>query len=91
MFPKCDNTSIIRKEIYSGVIETKGCDCEVVKQQEASYTERWGAWQQRFAELKRGECEQRCSKLSKRKICNISKKGLAVLPAVLYRRKIILD
>ncbi|PEW82803.1 hypothetical protein CN445_27460 [Bacillus cereus] len=54
MFPKCNNTSIICKEIYSGVIETKGCDCEVAKQLEALYTERWEAWQQRFAELKKG-------------------------------------
>ncbi|WP_242215669.1 hypothetical protein [Bacillus cereus group sp. BfR-BA-01383] len=51
MFPKCNNTNIIRKEIYSGVIETKGCDCEVAKRQEASNTERWEAWLQRFAEL----------------------------------------
>ncbi|MBJ8105981.1 MULTISPECIES: hypothetical protein [Bacillus cereus group] len=46
MCPKCNNTGIIRKEIYPGVIETKGCDCEVAKQQEA--------WLQRFAEWEKG-------------------------------------
>ena len=54
MCPTCNNTGIIRKEIYPGVIETKGCDCEVAKQQEASYAERWEAWLQRFAEWEKG-------------------------------------
>ncbi len=27
----CHDTGIIRKEIYPGVIETNGCNCEVAK------------------------------------------------------------
>ncbi|SCM94452.1 Protein of unknown function [Bacillus mycoides] len=35
--------------------------------------------------------EQCCLRLPKRKVRSISKKGQAVVPAVLYRRKINLD
>ncbi|MCM3736422.1 hypothetical protein M3215_11460 [Bacillus cytotoxicus] len=44
MCPKCNNTGIIRKETYPGVIATDGCTCEVAKQQETSYQERWNNW-----------------------------------------------
>ncbi|KFN01950.1 hypothetical protein [Bacillus clarus] len=37
----CSNTGIIRKETYPGVIETKGCNCEIAKIQGDSYAERW--------------------------------------------------
>ncbi|CAM4013002.1 hypothetical protein BAMA_12445 [Bacillus manliponensis] len=40
----CNNTGIIRKETYPGVIETSGCTCEVAQQQEATYWDRWNKW-----------------------------------------------
>ncbi|WP_035430903.1 hypothetical protein [Bacillus sp. UNC322MFChir4.1] len=60
MCPKCNNTGIVRKETYSGVITTDGCTCEVAKQQQASYQERWNAWLKRFESWERGlQREQR--------------------------------
>ncbi|CAM4390435.1 hypothetical protein BAMA_15540 [Bacillus manliponensis] len=45
---QCNNTGVIRKETYPGVIETSGCNCEVAKQQEATYWERWNNWLDHF-------------------------------------------
>lgn len=48
----CRNTGIIRKEIYSGVSLTKGCNCEVAKQQQAENDKRWQAWLIKFESMK---------------------------------------
>lgn len=48
----CRNTGIIRKEIYPGVIETNGCNCEVAKQQQEENDKRWQAWLIKFESMK---------------------------------------
>ncbi|PEJ58064.1 hypothetical protein CN906_30185 [Bacillus toyonensis] len=48
----CHDTGIIRKEIYSGVIETKGCNCEVAIQQQEENDKRWQAWLVKFESMK---------------------------------------
>ncbi|WJE51182.1 hypothetical protein QRE66_17945 [Bacillus cereus] len=52
----CHGTGIIRKESYSGVIETNGCNCEVAKQQQESYLNRWEAWLQ-YSEMEMQKVE----------------------------------
>ena len=37
----CHGTGIIRKEIYSGVVLTEGCNCEVAIQQKKKNDKRW--------------------------------------------------
>ncbi|PGN26292.1 hypothetical protein [Bacillus thuringiensis] len=48
----CHDTGIIRKETYPGVIETKGCTCEVAKQQREENDKRWQAWLIKFESMK---------------------------------------
>lgn len=48
----CRDTGIIRKETYPGVIETKGCNCEVAKQQQEENDKRWEAWLIKFESMK---------------------------------------
>ncbi|HDR6265262.1 TPA: hypothetical protein QCU39_004862 [Bacillus cereus] len=48
----CHDTGIIRKETYSGVIETKGCNCEVAIQQQEENDKRWQAWLIKFESMK---------------------------------------
>ncbi|MGE6960831.1 hypothetical protein ACQKIW_12680 [Bacillus thuringiensis] len=48
----CRNTGIIRKEIYSGVALTEGCDCEVAKQQQEENDKRWKAYLIKFESMK---------------------------------------
>lgn len=48
----CRDTGIIRKETYPGVIETKGCNCEVAKQQQQENDKRWEAWLIKFESMK---------------------------------------
>ncbi|MEK5125208.1 hypothetical protein [Bacillus sp. FSL R9-9492] len=48
----CHDTGIIRKETYPGVIETNGCNCEVVKQQQEENDKRWEAWLIKFESMK---------------------------------------
>lgn len=57
----CHDTGIIRKETYPGVIETNSCNCEVAKQQQASYQERWEAWLQ-YSEAEMKKVEAKCVK-----------------------------
>ncbi|MBU4642020.1 hypothetical protein [Bacillus toyonensis] len=52
MCPLCHGTGIIRKEIYSGVALTEGCNCEVAKQQQAENDKRWEAWLIKFESMK---------------------------------------
>ncbi|MGR5963833.1 hypothetical protein ACT7DB_07915 [Bacillus cereus] len=48
----CSNTGIIRKEIYSGVALTEGCNCEVAKQQQEENDKRWKAYLIKFESMK---------------------------------------
>lgn len=48
----CHDTGIIRKEIYSGVIETNGCNCEVAIKQQEENDKRWQAWLIKFESMK---------------------------------------
>ncbi|MGR5868136.1 hypothetical protein ACT7C2_13795 [Bacillus pacificus] len=48
----CHDTGIIRKEIYPGVIETNGCNCEVAKQQQEENDKRWKAYLIKFELMK---------------------------------------
>lgn len=48
----CHDTGIIRKETYLGVIETKGCNCEVAIQQQEENDKRWQAWLIKFEKMK---------------------------------------
>ncbi|EJR70632.1 hypothetical protein IK7_06420, partial [Bacillus cereus VD156] len=48
----CHDTGIIRKETYPGVIETKGCNCEVAIQQQEDNDKRWQAWLIKFESMK---------------------------------------
>ncbi|HHP1048428.1 hypothetical protein [Bacillus thuringiensis] len=48
----CHDTGIIRKETYPGVIETKGCNCEVAIQQQKENDKRWQAWLIKFESMK---------------------------------------
>ncbi|MED2125979.1 hypothetical protein P4V88_02330 [Bacillus thuringiensis] len=52
MFTLCRNTGIIRKETYPGVIETKGCNCEVVIQQQEENDKGWKAYLIKFELMK---------------------------------------
>ncbi|PGS79284.1 hypothetical protein COC69_12540 [Bacillus cereus] len=48
----CRNTGIIRKETYPGVIETKGCNCEVAIQQQEENDKRWKVYLIKFELMK---------------------------------------
>ncbi|HDR8197726.1 hypothetical protein [Bacillus thuringiensis] len=48
----CHDTGIIRKETYSGVIETSGCNCEVAIQQQEENDKRLQAWLIKFESMK---------------------------------------
>ncbi|MDK7539033.1 hypothetical protein OWO94_13565 [Bacillus paranthracis] len=48
----CHDTGIIRKEIYSGVSLTEGCNCEVAKKQQEENDKRWQAWLIKFESMK---------------------------------------
>ncbi|MEK4617676.1 hypothetical protein NYE71_16405 [Bacillus sp. FSL K6-0273] len=48
----CHDTGIIRKETYPGVIEAKGCNCEVAIQQQEDNDKRWQAWLIKFESMK---------------------------------------
>ncbi|WP_163247611.1 hypothetical protein [Bacillus tropicus] len=48
----CHDTGIIRKETYSGVIETNGCNCEVAKRQQEENDKRWQTWLIKFESMK---------------------------------------
>ncbi|MBW3496853.1 hypothetical protein [Bacillus sp. FDAARGOS_1420] len=48
----CRNAGIIRKKTYPGVIETKGCNCEVAKQQQEENDKRWKAYLIKFESMK---------------------------------------
>ncbi|MEB4814607.1 hypothetical protein C6352_19765 [Bacillus thuringiensis] len=48
----CRNTGIIRKEIYSGVALTEGCNCGVAKQQQEENDKRWKAYLIKFELMK---------------------------------------
>ncbi|MHA2894766.1 hypothetical protein [Bacillus cereus] len=48
----CHDTGIIRKKTYPGVIETKGCNCEVAIQQQEDNDKRWQAWLIKFESMK---------------------------------------
>ncbi|MEG7835078.1 hypothetical protein [Bacillus cereus] len=48
----CHDIGIIRKETYPGVIETKGCNCEVAIQQQEENDKRWQAWLIKFESMK---------------------------------------
>ncbi len=48
----CHDTGIIRKETYPGVIETKGCNCEVAIQQQEENDKRWKAYLIKFESMK---------------------------------------
>ncbi|MGX5634227.1 hypothetical protein [Bacillus thuringiensis] len=52
MCASCRNTGIIRKEIYSGVALTEGCNCEVAKQQQEENDKRWKAYLIKFESMK---------------------------------------
>ena len=47
----CHGTGIIRKEIYSGVVLTEGCNCEVAIQQRRN-DKRWKAYLIKFESMK---------------------------------------
>ena len=57
----CHDTGIIRKEIYPGVIETNGCNCEVAKQQQEENDKRWKAYLIKF-ELMKQELRRKSNK-----------------------------
>ncbi|MFL0489343.1 hypothetical protein ACH0CQ_06750 [Bacillus sp. 179-I 2A5 NHS] len=57
----CHDTGIIRKETYSGVIETDGCNCEVAKQKQEENDKCWKAWLIKFESMKQ-ELEQKNNK-----------------------------
>ncbi|MGX5634284.1 hypothetical protein [Bacillus thuringiensis] len=48
----CRDKGIIRKEIYSGVTLTEGCNCEVAKQQQEENDKRWKAYLIKFEAMK---------------------------------------
>ncbi|KAB2419322.1 hypothetical protein [Bacillus cereus] len=48
----CHDTGIIRKEIYSGVALTEGCNCDVAKQQQEENEKRWKAYLIKFELMK---------------------------------------
>ncbi|MES9780657.1 hypothetical protein ABWK43_07215 [Bacillus thuringiensis] len=48
----CRDKGIIRKEIYSGVALTEGCNCEVAKQQQEENDKRWNAYLIKFESMK---------------------------------------
>ncbi|AZJ18677.1 hypothetical protein EXW59_06760 [Bacillus mycoides] len=48
----CRDKGIIRKEIYSGVALTEGCNCEVAKQQQEENDKRWKAYLIKFELMK---------------------------------------
>ncbi|MBJ8022404.1 hypothetical protein [Bacillus cereus] len=48
----CRDTGSIRKEIYSGVTLTKGCNCGVAKQQQEENDKRWQAYLIKFESMK---------------------------------------
>ncbi|MDR4147895.1 hypothetical protein ACTFRD_30440 [Bacillus cereus group sp. MYBK249-1] len=48
----CRDKGIIRKEIYSGVTLTEGCNCEVAKQQQEENDKRWKAYLIKFELMK---------------------------------------
>ena len=48
----CHGTGIIRKEIYSGVVLTEGCNCEVAIQQQEENDKRWKAYLIKFESMK---------------------------------------
>ncbi|HDW3058123.1 TPA: hypothetical protein RMI67_006047 [Bacillus cereus] len=48
----CHDTGIIRKETYSGVALTEGCNCEVAIQQQEENDKRWQAWLIKFESMK---------------------------------------
>ncbi|MED1508987.1 hypothetical protein [Bacillus proteolyticus] len=48
----CHDTGIIRKEIYPGVTETNGCNCEVAINQQEENDKRWEAWLIKFESMK---------------------------------------
>ncbi|KAB2384451.1 hypothetical protein [Bacillus toyonensis] len=48
----CGNTGIIRKEIYSGIVLTEGCNCDVAKQQQEENDKRWKAYLIKFESMK---------------------------------------
>ncbi|PGW31811.1 hypothetical protein [Bacillus thuringiensis] len=52
MCASCRNTGIIRKEIYSGVALTEGCNCEVAKQQQEENDKRWKVYLIKFESMK---------------------------------------
>ncbi|MED3540010.1 hypothetical protein ABEX53_28735 [Bacillus toyonensis] len=60
----CRNTGIIRKEIYSGVALTEGCNCDVAKQQQQQQEndKRWEAWLKKFESMKQ---ELKCNQQQK--------------------------
>lgn len=60
----CHDTGIIRKEIYSGVIETNGCNCEVAKQQQEVNQKRWEAWLVKSESMKQDLKRNRQQKVS---------------------------
>ncbi|WP_420974849.1 hypothetical protein [Bacillus thuringiensis] len=53
MCASCRNTGIIRKEIYSGVALTEGCNCDVAKQQQQENDKRWKAYLIKFELMKK--------------------------------------
>ncbi|MED1089760.1 hypothetical protein [Bacillus paramycoides] len=60
----CRNTGIIRKETYPGVTLTKGCNCEVSKQQQEENDKRWEAWLIKFESMKQELQRNRQPKVS---------------------------
>ncbi|PFW87221.1 hypothetical protein COL32_27725 [Bacillus pseudomycoides] len=60
----CHDTGIIRKETYPGVIETKGCNCEVAKHQQEENQKRWEAWLVRFESMAQSIESKRKKKVS---------------------------
>ena len=48
----CHGTGIIRKEIYSGVVLTEGCNCEVAIQRQEENDKRWKAYLIKFESMK---------------------------------------
>lgn len=48
----CRNTGTIRKEIYSGVVLTEGCNCDVAKQQQEENEKRWKSYLIKFELMK---------------------------------------
>ena len=60
----CNDTGIIRKETYPGVIETNGCNCEVAKKQQAENDKRWQAWLIKFESMKQDLRQKQEQKVS---------------------------